>query len=177
MENRELSVRYAKTLHRADSAGVVDADVLMLVDCLQRSERMLALFQDVMVPSQAKLLSIRNAFGGNLNATLDRFMALIAKKNRMDQLLPILKEFLRLRDSAHGAVKGLVRMAVPLSTEALKSLEKTLSATLGRPCELETILDDSLIGGFTVRVEDTVYDSSVRTQLDILKTRFLNLAG
>jgi len=177
MENRELSVRYAKTLHRADPAGVVDADVLQLVDCFQRSDQLRALFLDIMVPVQSKLNATRKAFGGKLNPTLDRFLELVTKKKRMDQLLPILKEFLRLRDSAHGAVKGIVHMAVPLSAEALKSLEKTISETLGKPCELETILDERLIGGFTVRVEDTVYDSSVRTQLDTLKSRFLNLAG
>jgi F-type H+-transporting ATPase subunit delta len=177
MENRELAARYAKALLRADVSGSVDQEARALLDCFHHSHHLLVLFQDIMVPNQSKLTAIKRAFHEHLSETFLNFLTLVSNKRRMDHLPIILKEFLELRDQTRGTVKGVLRMATPLSADEIQSLEVTISRKFDRPCTLEPILDERLLGGFTVRVEDTLYDSSVRTQLDTLRTRFLNLVG
>jgi|GEM_PF-2811090 len=177
MENRELAVRYAKALVRADASGQVDSEAKQLLACFHHSHHLLVLFQDIMVPSQSKLTAIRRAFQEQISETFLRFLTLVSTKNRMDHLPLILKEFLDLRELGRGTVKGVLRMATQLSPEEIQSLEGTLSKKFARPCTLDPILDEHMIGGFTIRVEDTLFDSSVRTQLDTLRTRFLNLVG
>lgn len=177
MENRELAVRYAKALLKADVAGLVDSEAKQLLDCFHHSHHLLVLFQDVMVPSQSKLTAIKRAFQENISDTFLRFLTLVSSKKRMDHLPLILKEFLELRELGRGTVKGVLRMASQLSLDEIHSLEETLTRKFDRTCTLDSIMDTNLIGGFTIRVEDTLFDSSVRTQLDTLRTRFLNLVG
>jgi F-type H+-transporting ATPase subunit delta len=177
MENRELAARYAKALIRADQKGLVDADAQLLLDCFHQNQNLVSMFQEVLIPGQSKLTAIRRAFSEKLHPTLDRFLELIAMKNRMDYLPLILKEFLELRDKAHGTIHGILRMATELSPQEIKHLESVFSSKEGRPCELDPILDEHLIGGFTIRIDDTVYDSSIRTQLDTIRSKFLNLVG
>lgn len=177
MENRELAARYAKALIRADKSGKVDSEAQLLLDCFRHNHHLLALFQDFMVPSSSKLIAIRHAFNEQLNPVFDQFLQLIASKNRMDYLPLILKEFMELRDKARGTIHGVLRMATQLPPEEIQQLESTIARKMGHPCELDPILDERLIGGFTVRIDDTVYDSSIRTQLDTIRTRFLNVVG
>lgn len=177
MENRELAARYAKALARADKSGVVDADAQTLLDCFHTNHHLLALFQEMMIPSSTKLTAIRHAFSENLNPILNEFLKLVASKNRMDHLPLILKEFMQIRDQAKGTLHGVLRMASPLAPEEIKHLENAFTKKFGHPCELDPIVDDRLIGGFTVRIDDTVYDSSIRTMLDSIRSKFLNLVG
>ncbi len=177
MENRELAARYARAPIRADVDGKVDEEAKLLLDCFRRNHHLLATFQDFMIPSSSKLIAIRRAFAEKMNPVLDRFLVLVANKNRMDHLPIILKEFVELRDRAHGSIHGVLRMAIQLPAEEIKQLENAITKKFGRPCELDPILDERLIGGFTVRIDDTVYDSSIRTQLDSIRTRFLNAVG
>lgn len=177
MENRELAARYAKALIRADLSGKVDTEAQLLLDCFRQNHHLLAMFQDIMVPSISKLTAIRHAFSEKLTPVFDQFLQLVARKNRMDYLPIILKEFVELRDKAHGTIHGVLRMATTMPPDEIKQLESAIQKKMGRPCELDPILDERLIGGFTVRIDDTVYDSSIRTQLDTIRTRFLNAVG
>ena len=50
-------------------------------------------------------------------------------------------------------------------------LARALSENLGHEVEVKVIVDQSVIGGVSVRVGDTVIDGTVRHRLDQLKER------
>jgi F-type H+-transporting ATPase subunit delta len=50
-----------------------------------------------------------------------------------------------------------------------KGIVATLESVTGKKIELETTVDPSVIGGVLVRVGDTVYDSTVRGELERLR--------
>jgi len=66
-----------------------------------------------------------------------------------------------------------VRTAFPLTGELAESLRQGLETLTGRKVEMTVQEDPSLIGGIAVRIGDTLYDGSIRTQLDNLR----NLLG
>ena len=62
-----------------------------------------------------------------------------------------------------------VRAAGPLTNELLETLRAQLHAALGKEVDLQVEADPNLIAGIVVRVGDTVYDGSVKRQLERLK--------
>ena len=52
-------------------------------------------------------------------------------------------------------------------------LRKTLTAALGKEPILAVRVDPDLLGGLVVQVGDRVYDSSVRSRLEALRTQLL----
>jgi F-type H+-transporting ATPase subunit delta len=176
MENRALAHRYAKALLKLDPSGSVEADVELMHESLHRSRHVIMVFLDPMVLGSIKLKALRNAFG-SMNPILSNFLDFIQQKNRIDHLPLILAIYLHLRRKERGLIKGHIRSAIPLDSNQVKAIEAALGRRLDKTCEFESSVDSRLIGGFTVQIEDTVYDCSVRTQLDSVRSRFLNIAG
>jgi F-type H+-transporting ATPase subunit delta len=176
MENRALAHRYAKALLKLDPTGSVESDVELLHESLHRSRHTIMVFLDPMVLGSVKLAAVRKAFGP-MNQKLSDFLDFLQQKNRVDHLPLILAVYLSLRRKERGLLKGHIHSAIPLTPEQIHSIELALGKKLEKHCEFQDSVDSRLIGGFTVQIEDTVYDCSVRTQLDGVRSRFLNLAG
>ena len=78
----------------------------------------------------------------------------------------------QLYDQSKGIELATVTTAVPL-TDALKQkvLAKAKELT-GKDIEVESIVDDTIIGGFILRIGDIQYNESISNQLSKLKREF-----
>ena len=78
-------------------------------------------------------------------------------------------------DSAEqrGIVEAVATAASPLTNDETAALQQKVAAMTGRTVDLRVEVDDSLIGGLTVRVGDTLYDASVRGRLERLRERLV----
>lgn len=70
-----------------------------------------------------------------------------------------------------GIVDATVISARELSEQEKSQLAQTLEHVTGKKVQAQYQLDASLIGGTTVRIGSTIYDGSVREQLNRLRTR------
>ncbi len=87
-------------------------------------------------------------------------------------LFDIFKEFLALVDKKNGVVKAKVASAVDLNDQLKKKMISDLESKIGKKVVANYTVDSNLVGGFIVRVEDTVYDASVKHQLKLLRVKF-----
>ena len=72
-----------------------------------------------------------------------------------------------------GIVRALVTAARPLNATEQSELEMKLMERTGKKIRMEIAVDASLIGGVVAQVGSTVYDGSVRTQLQAFKNRLV----
>ncbi len=176
MENRTLARRYARVLLRLDPKGELHAPVAELSAAIHQKRHVLMVFQDPMVPGQTKLNALRKAYG-TMPAELWNFLEFVKAKNRLDHLPLILSMYLQGRNRRDGVVLGQVRSALPLGAEQIARLESAMSQKLGRECHFGNQVDSRLLAGFSIHIEDTVYDHSVRGQLDRLRAQLIPRAG
>jgi len=120
------------------------------------------------------------------NALLDRMLAktapegvvklakLLATRRSIDRLPAISAEFRRLVNRERGIVEALVTSAAPLSADETEALRTKVTKMTDRTVDLRVQVDDSLIGGLTVRIGDTLYDASVRGRLERLREQLLS---
>ena len=101
------------------------------------------------------------------------FIKLLVDKRRIGILAEIEASYRTLMDEALQKARVTVRTAFPLTDDTAESLRKGLEKMTGREVEMTVQEDPSLLGGIAVRIGDTLYDGSIRTQLDNLK----NLLG
>jgi F-type H+-transporting ATPase subunit delta len=78
-----------------------------------------------------------------------------------------------MRNERRGVVDAVARTALPLSADETKALQQKVAGMTGRTVDLRVEVDESLIGGLTVRVGDTLYDASVRGRLERLRERLM----
>ncbi|HSP99418.1 MAG TPA: F0F1 ATP synthase subunit delta [Candidatus Dormibacteraeota bacterium] len=106
-----------------------------------------------------------------LGPTTRNFISLLADHRRLNQLVGIAREFTHILDQQRQRVRATVTSAVPLDDAQRQALIAAFERKLGRTVLAETAVDPQLLGGVVVDVEGTVYDGSVRTQLQSLANR------
>jgi F-type H+-transporting ATPase subunit delta len=99
------------------------------------------------------------------------FVYVVIDHRRAGEFSSIVDGFEQLLDERLGLVTADVRSAKELTDSQRSAIEAQVSRLAGKKAKLKFSTDPALIGGVVARVGSTVYDGSVRGQLDRLKTK------
>lgn len=97
------------------------------------------------------------------------FLFLLVDRNRIAILPEIVKAFHALADARTGRVRAKVTVARRLSEPDVARLRTVLQKTTGQEVHVEQVEDPSIIGGIITQIDDTIYDGSIRAQLERLR--------
>ena len=103
------------------------------------------------------------------------FVSKIIDSNLEDSLYSIYLRFIELLDHNQFS-KVRVELPFPLSEDKIESLESFLSNLLNRDVVCSIHINENIINGIKVDLEEEVIDLSLKTQLDILKEDLENIA-
>lgn len=106
--------------------------------------------------------------------TTANFLQVLLRNQRLSDLHMINQRLALELDERSGVVVAQVMTARPMPQPAQDDLRERLSRVTGRNVRLQFAVDENLIGGVVARIGSTVYDGSVRTQLEQMRQR---LAG
>ncbi len=96
------------------------------------------------------------------------FLLLLIEKKRFGLLDVIEKEYIKQVNEVRGLEIARVTTPLPLDEDQKESLSTVLQEISGKTIQLEEHLDPDIIGGFVVRLGDSIFDASVKTQLQKL---------
>jgi F-type H+-transporting ATPase subunit delta len=102
------------------------------------------------------------------------FLAVIMDHQRLAELDEILTEYHAVADDQTGLTEAEVTSARPLNDEDRAELEAQVAKLAGGRVRTTYFQDASLLGGAVVNIGSTVYDGSIRTQLQQLKQKLVN---
>jgi F-type H+-transporting ATPase subunit delta len=106
-----------------------------------------------------------------LSQTVRNFLFVLSDKRRLSALHEIVDSFDVQLDERLGFIRADVSAAAELTQSQLDVLTRKLAAISGKQVRMRFKVDPSLIGGVVARMGATVYDGSVRGQLDTLSKR------
>lgn len=102
------------------------------------------------------------------------FALLILDRQRIPYLPAIARELRAMVDEKAGRIRAEVTSTAPLPAEATARIQAILERASGKKVILESRQDAALLGGVVTRLGDLVYDGSIRTQLELMRERFLS---
>ena len=103
-----------------------------------------------------------------------RFLALLADNRRLPLLADITGLFEQQRAEADRVVKARVTAASALPASELETIKAALKKRFSREVEIETAIDESLIGGAVIDAGDVVIDGSLKGKLAQLQSALAN---
>lgn len=114
---------------------------------------------------------VLNAVADKLGASpvLKSFYSFLIDQRRLVDLAAIEESYGGLADADAGLSKATVRTAAPLTDDQRSRLQRALSARAGHEVELDVEIDAKLVGGIVAQIGDTVFDGSLRSQLEQLR--------
>jgi F-type H+-transporting ATPase subunit delta len=100
---------------------------------------------------------------------LRNFLAVLVDHRRIGLLNEIAREFRDQLDEKMGIADAQVNSARELTASEKETLETQLAGVTGKTIRARYAEDPALLGGAVVRIGSTIYDGSVRGQLEKLK--------
>ncbi|MGQ0734967.1 MAG: ATP synthase F1 subunit delta [Acidobacteriota bacterium] len=175
---RTAATRYAKALfdvalREADPAAVEDA-LSAVVGAMSEHRDLHRAMTSPGIPAAARM-GVMRAMGDALGAPppLAKLLVMMAERGRLE-LLPALLDVYRERLLAHRqVVRATVVSATPLTASRVEVLAQGLGELTGKHVAIEATVDPSLLGGVVARIGSTVYDGSIRTQLEKMRQRLV----
>lgn len=108
-----------------------------------------------------------------LRQTTANFLQVLLRNQRLTNLPEVNRRFAQVLDERSGVVSAEVTTARVVPEEQQEALRARLSAITGKQVRLSFTTDTELIGGIVTRIGSTIYDGSVRTQLQQVKQRMI----
>ena len=177
MSQYQVLNRYAGSLLQtsidAKNLEETSKDIELIVNTLKENHKLQLILENPIVKPAVKLSILNEIFQNKIGSQTKKFIKFIVDKDREDLLYSIFQKFLELKDEYLGIVNVEVRTPFAFSSEQEEHLRKNLESTLSKKIIFNFNIDSSLIGGFIAKVGDTVFDASVKHQLEILKKQFL----
>ncbi len=177
MLNTKITNRYAKALldlaiseHQLD---VIVKDLEFVQKNILSLRELFLLIKSPIVKNDKKRKIFSELFKDKISEISLKFCELIIRRQRSELLLDIIQKFLELKDEYLNIKTVLVKSAFELDEKQIQELKSVLEKKLGKKVNLNFLIDEKLIGGFVVQVDDTVIDASLKHQLELLRKKFL----
>lgn len=177
MLNPRLAGRYAKSLidlaTERNELEAVYNDMQYLKAVCKASRPFVALLKSPVIPIDKKSGALKAVTAGKISAVTTAFNQLLINKNREFYLPEIVDAFIDQYNVIKGINKVKLTTAVPLS-DAVKSgiVNKIKAQTSLQEIELESVVNDNLIGGFVLEFNNNLVDASIQRELRELRSQF-----
>lgn len=136
-------------------------------------ERVLHALRNPARPLRERLAIVDRLLAERAPVAVLKLVGLLVERGKVDRLREVADQYRRLLNQERGVVEALATSAMPLTADETEAVRDKVARMTGRTVDLQLAVDESLIGGLTVRVGDTLYDASVRGRLERLRERLL----
>ena len=137
------------------------------------NEEIVKFFSHVALQDEIKVDVLKKSFEGQVSLYVYNFLLLLIKKRRIKYIREICQQFQSLCNDYFGIKVGKVVSAYPLDDKQLQKIEHAIGIKEGKKVKLRVVIDERLIGGIKVEIDNHVYDDSLSYKLESLKQELL----
>jgi F-type H+-transporting ATPase subunit delta len=175
-----VSIRYARAMadviadSKLDASSVV-AQLRSLVAAFQESGELREVWESpaILAEQKRKVLDALAFRVGVTDRAVRNFIAVLIDQDRIALLSEVVSQLETELNSRGGRIDAEIISARELGPDQQSTLLAEISRLTGKYVLPRYVTDPSLIGGVTVRVGSTIYDGSVRGQLQRIRQQLI----
>ncbi|MBS4041017.1 MAG: ATP synthase F1 subunit delta [Flavobacteriales bacterium] len=171
------AVRYAKAiLELANQNGTTDkvnSDMTLMQDAWKQSKDLQVFLTNPVIKQEMKRNALLEVFPQAQKET-NALFELLYQNKRFDILFAVTQKFQELLLVQNGIVKAIVTTAIPMTAELEKQVLEKAKQMTSHQVVLDHKVDESIIGGFILRVGDQQLNASVASRLQEIKREIIN---
>ena len=176
MSEFRIAFRYAKSLlDLAQEQGKLEevaGDMELFSKVCSESRDLVLMLKNPIVRKDRKRKVLDGVFKGKVSELTLSIFDITVRKGREAFLPVIAKEFRKQYYAVKGIEIAKVITPVPLNATLRKEIEALVKQISTKDhIQMNEVVDESLIGGFILRVEDKQIDDSVKSKLKALKIK------
>ena len=179
MQNPRLAQRYAKSLidlvAEMKELDPVHDDIMLLHAISTQSREFVLMLKSPIINADKKNKIINAVTENKISKITLTFIKLLCSKNREPVLPEIISSFIEQYNKIKGIHKVKLTTAIPVTEEIKNSfIHKIESDASIKNIELETYVNEKLIGGFVLEIGGKLIDGSILRDLNDVKKQFAN---
>lgn len=178
MAEQKVSYRYAKAL--LDTAVQHNLTEQIFEDFKSVSKifsalpELLSLARKPIIAPQRKKKLYQEIFSFRISELTMNFILFLVDKNRDDLILDIIKQYENLYYKLNDYLPVEIYVAVDVGENTKKKIVEKIAKNTGKKIVPKFIVNPRIKGGFIVKVEDWVYDASLKNKLDSLYEKLVS---
>ncbi|MGI9548082.1 MAG: ATP synthase F1 subunit delta [Flavobacteriaceae bacterium] len=177
MNESRAAVRYAKAALEisieSKATTAVEKDMRGILETLEESKELRDVLDNPIITGEQKKSILLKVFAKSEEITKN-LLTLLVDNKRISVLDEVASKYIYLHDLMKGEKVAEITTAIPLPSELFKEILKKVENLTGSKVALENKIDESIIGGFVLRVGDMQFNASIANQLNSLKRDFKN---
>ena len=179
MTNPRLAIRYAKSLldlaQEQNQLEPVFNDIKLLDNICKSNKEFANVLKSPIIKEDKKNKIIESVTDGRISKLTSSFIKLLGSKSRESNLPEIISSFVEQYNVSKGIHKVKLTTAVEISEEIKNEFISKIKSSEGiEHIELETLLNEDLVGGFVLEMEGQLADASIRRDLNDVQKQFMN---
>jgi len=179
MPNPRLASRYAKSLIdlaiEKDQLEKIFADVQWLKQVIKSSRDFVNLLKSPIIRPEKKQQVVEAILKGNVSEITGLFVRLLVAKGRESTLPEIITAFIEQYKKYKNIYTVKLATASPVSDDLKNAIIDQIRKTSQmQNIELESTVNEDLIGGFVLQAGDKLIDTSIAYDLKQIKRQFEN---
>lgn len=168
MNDSRISVRYSRALFQSALENKIleriNRDMILIKDVCADPELKEFLSNPVIRPSK-KTEILENMLAKDVDKLTLSMIRLVVKNGRERFLPAIARAFVHDNMKYNGITESLLTTAVKVDPEIKKQISDLIANHFKTRVDLKETIDETIIGGFILRVDDSYIDASVRNRL------------
>lgn len=173
MSGTKISRRYAKALfefaQEQNSLEQIKADMSYIHQLCEQSSDFVAMLKSPVIKVKKKLEIIKEILGQQISETSMKFLAIIANGRREVIIHSMAEQFLLMYNDFIGLKTVKLVSSTELSGEIKKQIKTLLESQSNKQVQFEEQIQEDLVGGFILKMDDMQFDASVKSKLARLK--------
>ena len=151
-----------------DIKGYVN-EVEEIAKLLKANKELLILLKNYGLSLDEKKQVLKKCFDSRIKEYILNLFYVLIDNKRGGYILDVCNEFVRIGLNELNIKRGIVYTTIKLTSTQLTAIEKKVSKLLNANVTLTNIIDNSILGGLKVQVEDYILDDSMKNRLEKLK--------
>ena len=178
MRNNRASERYAKSLFQLSIQNNLLNDVKSDIDYLRKlfssSREISQLYTNPIIPIYHKIEITNKIFEGKINDLTLRMMLNVIYRKRDNLVENIFLKFNEIYNEYTNIVESEIITTSKLDDENLEYIKNFARKITKKNILLKEKIDNSIIGGFNLKVGDKMYDCTVSKKIKEIKKILIN---
>lgn len=172
-----LDRRYALALYQvAEEKGKVDQfleDLRQIVELVKSDKDLQLLIEHPQVSTSNKKKLFEDLFKSKVDDDMVSFLNLLIEKDRILELDNMLSQMERIYLEKHDTCIAEVKTVLPLEEEEKNQLIDKLQKKFNKKIILQEEIDENILGGVYVKVDNEVIDGTIKSKLEEMKKLML----
>ncbi|RLD41940.1 MAG: ATP synthase F1 subunit delta [Bacteroidetes bacterium] len=173
MSYSKIAKRYAKALFdfskEKNSLEIVKNDMDYIHELCAQSDDFVAVLESPILKVQKKKEIVAAVVKDKVSNSTMKMLEIIADSRRESIIPTLTEEFLKMYNESIGLMKVDLYSAVELSQDLKDKISKRIAQQTEKDIELTQHIQEDLIGGFVLKMNDMLYDASLKASLGKLK--------